>query len=86
MTAALIMAQARMISEHGELPVLMLDDLASELDEAHLARVLSVGLDLGAQILLTGTEMVPAIRSCKSPYTVFHVKHGRISMLDDRAG
>jgi len=86
MTAALMMAQARMISEYGELPVLMLDDLASELDEAHLARVLSVGLDLGVQILLTGTDMVHAIRSCNSPYTVFHVKHGRISRLDDQAG
>ena len=84
MTAALVMAQAKMISEYGELPVLMLDDLASELDEMHLARVLRVGLDLGAQILLTGTGLVPAIRSCNSPYTVFHVKHGRISRFDER--
>jgi len=86
MTAALIMAQAQMISENGEMPVLMLDDLASELDEIHLARVLSVGLDLGAQILLTGTEIAPAIESCNSPYTVFHVKQGSITMLDERAG
>jgi len=86
MTAALIMAQATMISENGELPVLMLDDLASELDEVHLARVLNVGLDLGAQILLTGTDMAPAISTCNSPYTVFHVKHGRISRPDDRSG
>jgi len=86
MTAALIMAQAQMISESGEMPVLMFDDLASELDEAHLARVLSVGLGLGAQILLTGTDMVPAIESCNSPYTVFHVKHGSITRFDDRTG
>lgn len=84
MTAALIMAQARMISAHGELPVLMLDDLASELDEMHLARVLSVGVELGAQILLTGTGLAPAIRSCNSPCTVFHVKHGSVSRKDDR--
>lgn len=82
MTAALIMAQARMISEFGEMPVLMLDDLASELDELHLARVLSVGLSLGAQVWLTGTDMVPAIRSCDKPYTVFHVKHGDVSKGD----
>jgi len=84
MTAALVMAQAKMISEFGELPVLMLDDLASELDEMHLSRVLSVGLDLGAQILLTGTDMAPAIASCNSPYAVFHVKHGSVSRFDDR--
>jgi len=84
MTAALVMAQAQMISEYGEMPVLMLDDLASELDETHLARVLDVGLDLGAQILLTGTDMVPAITNCNSPYTVFHVKHGSVSRRDER--
>jgi len=82
MTAALIMAQAQMISESGEMPLLMLDDLASELDEMHLARVLRVGLDLGTQILLTGTEMAPAISACNSPHTVFHVKHGSVSRRD----
>lgn len=86
MTAALILAQAQMISELGEMPVLMLDDLASEFDETHLSRVLGVGLELGAQILLTGTEEVPAIRTCNSPYTVFHVKHGSICRQDDRVG
>jgi len=84
MTAALVMAQAQMISEFGEMPLLMLDDLASELDEAHLARVLSVGLELGAQILLTGTDLVAAISSCNRPYTVFHVKHGSVSRSDHR--
>lgn len=85
MTAALIMAQAQMISEYGEMPVLMLDDLASELDEMHLARVLSVGLDLGAQILLTGTSLVAAIHSCNRPYTVFHVKQGSVSRREARS-
>jgi len=84
MTAALIMAQAHMIGEKGEMPVLMFDDLASEFDEVHLSRVLRVGLELGAQILVTGTELVSAIGSCNSPYTVFHVKHGCIARFDDK--
>lgn len=79
MTAAMVMAQAQMICESGETPILMLDDLSSEFDETHLAKVLGAGIELGAQILLTGTELVPAIKACESPYTVFHVKHGTIS-------
>ena len=79
MTAALVMAQAQMISEAGEIPILMLDDLSSEFDETHLGKVLGAGIELGAQILLTGTELAPALMACENPYTVFHVKHGTIS-------
>lgn len=84
MTAALVMAQAQMISASGEIPFLMLDDLSSELDENHFGKVLAAGLDLGAQILLTGTDLVPAIRSCNTPYTLFHVKHGCVSMVAEQ--
>ncbi len=79
MTAAMIMAQAQMISASGEMPLLLFDDLSSELDEIHLGKVLRVGLELGAQILITGTDLVQAIRTCDSSYTVFHVKHGSVS-------
>jgi DNA replication and repair protein RecF len=79
MTAAMIMAQAQLICESGEKPILMLDDLSSEFDEAHLGRVLGAGLDLGVQIWLTGTQLVPAVKACESCYTVFHVEHGRVS-------
>ena len=79
MTAAMVMAQAQMICESGEIPILMLDDLSSEFDDTHLTKVLRAGIELGTQILLTGTELVPAISACESPYTVFHVKHGSIS-------
>ncbi|MGA9575142.1 MAG: DNA replication/repair protein RecF [Lysobacterales bacterium] len=81
MTAALIMAQAQMISDSGELPVLMLDDLSSELDEPHLEKVLRTGLELGAQILITGTELFPAIKNSNSPHKVFHVEHGSVSTV-----
>jgi recombinational DNA repair ATPase RecF len=78
MTAAMIMAQAQIICESGERPILMLDDLSSELDEAHLAKVLKAGVDLGVQVLLTGTELAPAVKSYEGRYTVFHVKQGAI--------
>jgi DNA replication and repair protein RecF len=79
MTAALVMAQAQLISESGEIPFLVLDDLSSELDENHFGKVLTAGMDLGAQLFLTGTDLAPAIRSCNSPFAVFHVKHGCVS-------
>ncbi len=79
MTAAMILAQAQMICETGEKPVLMLDDLSSELDADHLGSVLSAAMELGIQIWLTGTELAPAVRACDGPNKVFHVEHGNIS-------
>ena len=78
MTAAMIIAQAQIISESGETPILMLDDISSELDEVHLGQVLKAGERLGAQILLTGTVLAPPIKSCEGSYKVFHVKQGSI--------
>jgi len=79
LTAAMIIAQAQMISESGETPILMLDDISSELDEAHLRRVLKAGEKLGAQILLTGTVLAPAIKSCEVSNKTFHVKQGSVT-------
>jgi len=79
MTAAMIIAQAQMITNSGETPVLMLDDVSSELDEVHLGKVLDAGVKLGAQILLTGTVLTPTIKSHEGKYTVFHVKHGDVT-------
>lgn len=81
MTAALIMSQAQMICESGEKPVLMLDDLSSEFDEKHLAKVLNAGMELDTQILLTGTVLPPVIKSLKSQFRVFHVKHGSVTVM-----
>ena len=79
MTAAMIMAQAQLICEAGEKPVLLLDDLSSELDGEHLAKVLKAGLELDVQIWLTGTDLTTAMESCESSYTMFHVEHGCIT-------
>lgn len=74
---ACLMAQAKVFAAHyGEWPILCLDDLASELDAAHLTAVLRWLRDLPAQILLTGTN-IPAALAAQNP-TVFHVEHGRV--------
>ena len=85
MTAAMIMAQAQMICESGDRPVLLLDDLSSEFDEAHLTRVLNMGLGLGVQIWLTGTEVSPAIKACGVDYAMFHVEHGAVSRVKTKS-
>lgn len=86
MTAAMVLAQARMICESGNPPILLLDDLSSELDEEHLIKVLSAGLDLGVQTWLTGTELSPAILKqtevIETGYAMFHVEHGRVSRVE----
>lgn len=79
MTAALILTQAQMMCETGERPILMLDDLFSEFDHEHLARVLEAGMSLGVQLWLTGTQAGPAIKQCNSSYTMFHVEHGQLT-------
>jgi len=79
LTAALIMSQAQLICESGEKPVLLLDDLSSELDEEHVEKVLNAGLELGAQIWVTGTQLSPVMERCETGYSLFHVEHGAIS-------
>ena len=79
LTAALLMAQAKMICASGDKPVLLLDDVASELDESHLGKILAAAKALDVQIWLTGTSMPAAVVSSGLPYSVFHVEQGCIS-------
>lgn len=75
---ACMFAQAtRYVAEHGEWPVVCLDDLASELDAPHQARVLARLCETGAQTWITGTAPVAA----EAPDArTFHVEHGRIQV------
>ena len=82
MTSAMILTQAHLIADAGEKPVLLLDDLSSELDEGHLAKVLGAGVDLGAQIWMTGTGPAPFLEATEGSYKVFHVEHGRVASKD----
>jgi DNA replication and repair protein RecF len=77
---AILLAQA----EHhaairGEWPVMALDDLASELDQRHQARVLSHLLTQGAQVLITGTELSSSLYEAGGAIAMFHVEQGRMA-------
>ena len=74
LSAALLLAQASILKSHGDQPVVLLDDLASEFDKTHFERVLAKFLETGAQVWLTGTRE-PGFSGA---HTVFHVEHGTV--------
>jgi len=75
-----MLAQARTYAEqHGDWPIICLDDLASELDEAHQAAVIAQLAESKAQVLVTGTGLPEPLRGL--PHRVFHVEQGRLAPL-----
>lgn len=75
--ACLLVQAQDFAARRGEWPVILLDDLGSELDLDHQARVLrhlSVGQ---AQVFLTGTEAPAALHSQRIGAR-FHVEHGHV--------
>jgi DNA replication and repair protein RecF len=76
---AILFAQAELHAGlRGEWPIMALDDLASELDHHHQARVLDRLHASGAQVFITGTEAPAALRDSAMPTTRFHVEHGQV--------
>lgn len=75
-----VLAQAEhYVDRRGEWPVVLLDDLASELDRAHQQRVLARLAAGRAQVFVTGTEL-PAEAALRGlEHGLFHVEHGRVA-------
>jgi DNA replication and repair protein RecF len=75
-----MLAQAELHADiRGEWPIVCLDDLASELDQAHQSAVVAQLMAVGAQVLLTGTEIPQALDAISA--TVFHVEQGTVTPL-----
>lgn len=79
LAASLLLSQGRLMVETGETPLLLMDDLASEFDEAHLSTVLEAGRNLQCQIWITGTSVKPYESMMGGEYAMFHVEHGTIT-------
>lgn len=78
---ALRMAEARMLEDSfGRKPVLLLDDVLSELDRARREKVLSL-CDFGHQILITSTDPV---RESGREFFMYAVEGGRVRPLGER--
>lgn len=74
---ACLLAQAEDFwAQRNEWPIVILDDLASELDHEHQRRVLGRLLDNAAQVFVTGTELPAGMEALAMPVTRFHVEHG----------
>lgn len=72
---ACVLAQAELHQDMlGEWPVVALDDLPSELDHPHQARVLDRLQASGAQVLITGTEASPPLQERIPASSWFHVE------------
>lgn len=73
--AALLFAQARLVgAAKGAEPILLFDDLASELDGRFRQRLLEALTAYRGQCLITATE-APSLAGAR----LFHVEHGRVT-------
>lgn len=73
---ACVLAQAELYADQaGCWPIVCLDDLASELDQAHQAALVEQLTQANAQLLLTGAELPAALHDLSA--RVFHVEQGQ---------
>lgn len=76
---AMVMAQAMLYAaSHSGMPVLCLDDLASEVDSEHLGRVLTMIERSRTQVLATATEQLAAFDRLSTRPAMFHVEQGGV--------
>jgi DNA replication and repair protein RecF len=74
-----LLAQAgRHAADRKEWPIVVLDDLASELDASHQRRVLEHLSHSRAQVFLSGTDIPQTLRDLAIDFTTFHVEHGNV--------
>ena len=79
---ACLLAQAQAFSlARGQWPVLLLDDLPSELDADHLAATLAWLAETPAQAFISGTARLLLPESGERETRMFHVEQGRIGRL-----
>ncbi|UHQ20433.1 DNA replication/repair protein RecF [Lysobacter sp. KIS68-7] len=80
---ALLLSQARLHAElAGDWPVIALDDLASELDRHHQARVVEGLAATGAQVFVTGTDAPAALDAFADRLVRFRIEQGRLAPED----
>lgn len=79
LAGAMTLAQGAVFREAGHVPVLLLDDLASEFDADHLRAIVEGGLALGSQLIITGTSAQTYHGLVPAGGAMFHVKQGVIT-------
>ena len=78
---ACVLAQAQLYEEdHGEWPIVVLDDLPSELDQAHQSTTLE-SLRAVSQVFIASTEIPAVLQREPAGFRRFHVEQGQIRTL-----
>lgn len=78
---SLKLAIVRILSERrGEAPVVLLDDVDSELDHYRSAALFELIEALNAQICVTGTRLASALESTKKEARVMRLEAGKVSL------
>lgn len=79
--AGLVLAQGELYrQQHGDSPVLLLDDFAAELSLASQQRLLAALQAWPGQCVITALEYSPLLQEAQ-PHAMFHVEHGAITHL-----
>lgn len=79
---ALKLSQVSLLQEAGKDSVLLVDDLASELDATSRQRLLAYLAASGAQVFITCIEpdaVLPALDGTGTGFKMFHVEHGGVT-------
>lgn len=84
LVVALLLAAAR-LEAHRRPPLLLLDDVAAHLDEAHRNALFDSVLDLGLQAWMTGTE-ADSFRALDGRAQFFRIAGGAVSAAGDHRG
>jgi DNA replication and repair protein RecF len=74
--ASLILAQCRQLTDTHTTPVILIDDLPSELDENKRSSLLSLLASTGSQVFITATDPMLFDHDIVSSGSVFHVEQG----------
>jgi DNA replication and repair protein RecF len=77
---ALKMAEIDNLGEvFGEPPLLLLDDVSSELDESRSVNLLQFLMNMDIQVFMTTTQRATALPGAETHCAVFHVEHGNLT-------
>lgn len=79
---ALRLAQVAVLRElTGKRSIVMIDDLAAELDRAYRVKLLELIANLDVQVFVTAVEPGAIDASWWHPQKMFHVEHGRVTEM-----
>ncbi len=78
----MLLAQIRYVGEHAKsVPLVLVDDMASELDEENRSRFLAALREIGAQIFLTTVSVELISTEHWEQKKMFHVERGKVQEM-----